>query len=246
VLLKREGIGMIIKTFGNRKDKKIVFIHGMAMEGLNYYHFEQLLPNSYLIIPTLDGHYAENKTSFISLNDQVDKIICFLNKNNIDELFCIVGTSLGALIAFEIFKKHAVNIKKIIFDGGPFFRLNYFQQYIFKMFVYFIIFVLRNTQGNFLYPKSLLPVKSSVVNYSNFATREDIKNIAKTVFNLEIPVPLNKGNTELIFLYGSRENALKSMKRFHGIDGYRLVIKDHMGHCQLVTNFPEELVKLIV
>jgi pimeloyl-ACP methyl ester carboxylesterase len=237
---------MIIKTFGNKKDKKILLIHGMTMEGLNYYHFEQLLPNSYLIIPTLDGHHVENKTSFISLNNQVNKIIYFLNENDINELFCIAGTSLGALIAFEIFKRHIININKIIFDGGPFFKLNYFQQIIYEMFWQFIIFALRITQGNFLYPKSLLPIKSSVVNYSKFAEKKDIKNIVKTIFNLEIPNPLNTENTELIFLYGSKEDALKSMKRFKGIDGYRLIIKSNMGHCQFVTNFPKEFAKLIV
>jgi pimeloyl-ACP methyl ester carboxylesterase len=130
----------------------------MAMEGPNYYHFEKLLPNSYLIIPTLDGHYMENKTSFISLNDQVDKIFDFLKKNNIIELFCIAGTSLGALIAFEIYKRHKIKIRKIIFDGGPFFEFNCFQQYIFEIICRFIFFVLRITQGNFAYPKFLLPI----------------------------------------------------------------------------------------
>jgi pimeloyl-ACP methyl ester carboxylesterase len=237
---------MVIKTFGNINDKKILFIHGMAMEGLNYYHFEKLLPNSYLIIPTLDGHYMKNKSPFVSLNDQVDKIFDFLNKNNINELFCIAGTSLGALIAFEIYKKHKIKIGKIIFDGGPFFEYNYLQQYIFEIICRFIFFALRITQGNFMYPKILLSIKPTVVNYSKFATKEDIKNISRTIFNLKIPVPLNEGNTELIFLYGNKEDALKSMKRFKGIDGYRLIIKKNIGHCQFVTNFPEEFVKLIV
>ena len=70
---------MIFKTFGNKNNKKILFIHGMAMEGLNYYHFEELLPDYYLVIPTLDGHYSENKTLFVSLNDQVNKILHYFN-----------------------------------------------------------------------------------------------------------------------------------------------------------------------
>jgi pimeloyl-ACP methyl ester carboxylesterase len=244
--VKQKGIIMIIKTFGNEHNRKILFIHGMMMEGLNYYHFERLLPDYYLIIPTLDGHYVENKTSFISLNDQVNKIICFLNENGIDDLFCIAGTSLGALIAFELFKRNTIKVKKFIFDGGPFFNLNCFQQYIWEIIFRFLVFILKITHGIFLYPRSLLPIKSSVVNYSEFATKVDIKNIGHTIFNLEIPVPLNKENVELIFIYGEKEDALKSMKRFSGLDGYRLIIKDNMGHCQFVTNFPEEFVKLIV
>ena len=84
------------------------------------------------------------------------------------------------------------------------------------------------------------------MSYSKFATRLDIKNISHTIFNLEIPVPLNEDNTELIFLYGSKEHALKSMKRFKEIDGYHLIIKENIGHCQFVTSFPQKFVKLII
>ena len=215
------------------------------MEGANYYHFEKLLPDYYLIIPTLDGHYAENKTSFLSLNDQADSILRYLNENNIGELYCIAGTSLGALTAFEIFKRQSVKVHKIIFDGGPFFNFNHFQQCIFETICRFLFFAVKITRGNFLFPKSLSGIKSTVVNYSRFAAKADIKNIAHSIFNLEIPVPLNDKNAELVFLYGSKENALKSMKRFQGLDGYRLIIKDNLGHCQFLVNFPEEYAKLI-
>ena len=237
---------MIFKTFGNKNNKKILFIHGMAMEGLNYYHFEKLLPDYYLVIPTLDGHYFENKTLFVSLNDQVNKILCYFDKNNISELFCIVGTSLGALIAFEIFKKHIIKTNKIIFDGGPFFCFNNIQQCIAEKIYRLIFFMLKITKGNILYPKSLLSIKSSAVNFSRFITKDDIKNIAHTIFNLEIPVPFNKENIELIFLYGSKEDALKSIKRFNGLGGYRLIVKENMRHCQYITNYPKEFIKLIV
>jgi hypothetical protein len=92
-----------------------------------------------------------------------------------------------------------------------------------------------------LYPKRLLPIKTSVVNYSKFAKRDDIKNIAHTIFNLEIPVPFNNENTELIFVYGSKEDALRSMKWFNGIDEFRLIVKNDMRHCQFVTNFRKNL-----
>jgi pimeloyl-ACP methyl ester carboxylesterase len=217
----------------------------MAMEGAIYYHFEKLLPDYHLIIPTLDGHYAENKTIFLSLHDQADTILRYLNEHNIDELYCIAGASLGALVAFEIFKRQSVKVQKIIFDGGPFFNYNYFQRRIFETVCRFLIFALKITRGTFLFPKSLLGIKSTVVHYSRFAAKADIKNIAHSIFNLEIPVPLNDTNTELVFLYGGKENALKSMKRFRGLDGYRLIIKDDVGHCQFLVNFPEEYAKLI-
>jgi pimeloyl-ACP methyl ester carboxylesterase len=236
---------MIFKTFGTIRNKKILLIHGMAMEGANYYHFEKLLPDYYLIIPTLDGHYAKNKTPFLSLDDQVEKILCYLNKNNINELYCVAGTSLGALIAFEIFKSKNIKVKKMIFDGGPFFNYNYFQKYIWEVICRSLFFVLKITNGDLMFPKSLINIKSSVVNYSKFVTRTDIKNIAQNIFNLVIPEPLNNKDTELVFLYGSKEHALKSMKRFKRTDEYRIIIKENLDHCQFLADFPKEYVKLI-
>jgi pimeloyl-ACP methyl ester carboxylesterase len=237
---------MIIETFGNKNDKNILLIHGMAMEGQNYHRFEKLLPDCHLIIPTLDGHHAENKTPFVSLSDQVDKIIAFLNENGIDELFCVAGTSLGALMAFELFKRRNPKVKKFIFDGGPFFEMNFFQECIFEFICRFVFFLLKITKGKLLYPRSLLPIKQSVVDFSTFTTREDLRNIAHTIFNLEIPIPFDGEGAELIFLYGSKENALRSMKRFRGVAGYRLIRKDKLRHCQFVTNFPEEFAELIL
>ena len=95
---------MLFEVSGNIHNEKILLIHGMSMEGRNFHCLENLLPGFCLIIPTLDGHYAKEKTPFLSLNDQVDKIICYLNDHRINELFCVAGISLGALIAFEIAK----------------------------------------------------------------------------------------------------------------------------------------------
>jgi pimeloyl-ACP methyl ester carboxylesterase len=234
---------MLFKVLGNINNKRILLIHGMSMEGGNFYCLEALLPSFCLIIPTLDGHYAKGKTTFLSLNDQVDKIICYLNDNKIDELFCVAGISLGALIAFEIFKRDNIQVQKYIFDGGPFFKQNFFQKNIMEMIYKFIFFVVKITNGDFMFPKALLKIKTSVVNYSKFVTKTDIKNIAHTIFNLEIPESINK-NKDIIFLYGSKEMALKSMKRFKGVDGYRLLIIKNWGHCQFFVNSPEEYAKL--
>jgi pimeloyl-ACP methyl ester carboxylesterase len=235
---------MIFATFGNINHKKILLIHGMEMAGENYYHFEKLLPDSYLIIPTLDGHYKENKTIFISLEEQVDKIIQWLNENNISELFCIAGTSLGALVAFEIYKRNKIQIQRVILDGGPFFNCNRLEKMIFEMFFRFLNFIVRMTRGNILFPKRYQAIKSTVLNFSALITKEDIKNISRSIFNLEIPKEFDQG-TEVIFLYGGKEDALKSIKRFKGVKGYRLIVKEKLKHAEYVINFPEEYAKII-
>jgi hypothetical protein len=63
---------------------------------------------------------------------------------------------------------------------------------------------------------------------------------------LEIPEYLKIKNKDIIFVYGSKELGLKSMKRFKGVEGYRLIIKNNLGHCQFFVNFPEEYAKLII
>jgi pimeloyl-ACP methyl ester carboxylesterase len=243
-IFRTNGEKMIFTTLGNRQCKKILLIHGMEMAGENYCHFEKLLPDNYLIIPTLDGHHKENKTVFISLEEQVDKIIQWLNENNIGELFCIAGTSLGALVAFEIYKRNTIQIQRVIFDGGPFFNCNRLEQMFFEMSVRSLNCILRMTNGTIFFPERYRAIKSTVLNFSRMATKEDIKNISRSIFNLEIPEEFNRG-TEIIFLYGSKEHALKSMKRFKGRKGYHLIVKEKLRHAEYVINIPEEYAKII-
>jgi predicted nucleotidyltransferase len=103
--------------------KRGMLLHGLCLDAAQFDSVRRRLERGYcLIIPTFDGHYADNKTEFTSLDNQVDQILDYLDAHGLTDLDFIVGVSLGALAAFEIYKRKQLRVRTYFFDGGPFFK----------------------------------------------------------------------------------------------------------------------------
>jgi pimeloyl-ACP methyl ester carboxylesterase len=238
---------MIFETIGNpNSPKKGLLIHGMALDSSGFGKIAALLADEYYIItPTLDGHHKENKTVFTSLTDQAEKIIYYLRENGIEELDFIAGVSLGAMIAFEMYKTKQVKVRKYIFDGAPFFAWGRFQNRILRTMFYpplkwagklpLVAGLLKRMYGG---------AQPDILRFASFMEKRDVHNIADTISNVRLPQAFD-GSERLIFLYGSREYALKCMKRFRKLHGYELIINDGYGHTQFMYDCAEQYAELI-
>ncbi len=113
---------MRFQTTGNPDGPIAVLIHAMFVTSDGFTTLVEYLKDNYFIImPTLDGHDVAEGSTFLSIEDEADKILAYLQKNNIYGLDFILGTSLGAIIAFEVYRRNEVHINKVFLDGGPFF-----------------------------------------------------------------------------------------------------------------------------
>lgn len=112
---------MIFKTAGVSGKPIILIVHAMFMSYNMYNELIKLLKdNYYIILPVLDGHDLCETSAFISAEDEAKKIISYLNENDISQIDILLGTSLGEIIAFEVFRKKEVNVRKLFLDGAPF------------------------------------------------------------------------------------------------------------------------------
>jgi pimeloyl-ACP methyl ester carboxylesterase len=241
------GFAMVFEMVGNpATPKKGLLLHGMALDGSGFEKIVALLADEYtIILPTLDGHHKENKTVFTSLTDQAEKITHYLYENGIEELDFIAGVSLGALIAFEMYKSKQIKVRKYIFDGGPFFAWGRFQKNILRAMFYL---PLKGATKNPALAKTLKRMyggaQPDILRFAAFMEKRDVYNIADTICNIALPQAFEEGE-KLIFLYGSREHARGSMKRFRHLSGYELIINDGYKHAQFMYNCAEEYATLL-
>jgi hypothetical protein len=224
--------------------RKGILLHAMAVDAREFVRITEILSEDYcLILPTFDGHHAEDYVPFPTLTEQVDKILAWLAENNIDELDFIAGTSLGALAAFEIYKRGVLRVHKYVFDGGPFFEMNRGGRIRLEILFCCLLGLAKLPFAGRLGGKWFAPELIQMC-AQGALTKKDIHAICESIFDLPIPEPLNAGNTQLVFCYGN-ENAFRSYRRFKGLGGHTLVRNDY-GHCGFVAHEPEAYAAMLV
>lgn len=96
---------MIFKEFGNENKDVIILLHGGGLSWWNYKNEIELLKSKYhIILPILNGHAGSDK-SFISIEDNANEIIDFIDDNFNGNVKLIGGLSLGGQILLEILSK---------------------------------------------------------------------------------------------------------------------------------------------
>lgn len=88
--------------FGKENAEIIMLLHGGGLSWWNYRDEAKLLENKYhVVLPILDGHVGSDH-DFISIRDNAERIIAFIDQNYRGSVFLIGGLSLGAQILVEI------------------------------------------------------------------------------------------------------------------------------------------------
>jgi pimeloyl-ACP methyl ester carboxylesterase len=218
--------------------KKGLLLHAMAVDNMQFQELCRYLQEDYeLILPVFDGHYREDKTVFTTIEDQANQILAYLAQRGIAELDFVAGVSLGACVAFELYKRGQLKVRKYLLDGGPFFLFGPVRKALFRCLFRWplsilkahprLAWILRRKFGGALTDR--------IVYLASFLTKRDVNQMVRTLFEASIPEPLNDGNSRLVFLYGSREDAYRSFARFRNSAGYELIVKDRYGHCQYLA-----------
>ena len=238
---------MEFKTFGNLNKPVVVLIHAMfSSEEMFYSIVEALEKSYYLIIPILDGHSLNEHTTFLSVQDEVDKISEYLKKRGIQSVDIILGTSLGGIIAFELFIQKNFSISRAYLDGTPFFNLPSICIRIMAFLFKRIAHRLPKTSNSFLdklYPAYSLKMKKICENMND----ESITNLAKACYSYKLPKKINLNSGQrLTFIYSSKEIAsmcIPMLKKYNNSD---LIVKKGYSHCEFLAKDPKAYMEILL
>lgn len=105
-------------TNGDKSNKPILFIHGMATSALICY--EGILPyfkDYYVILAEVDGH-SDNTDELSDLAKCCDEIEEYVNDNLSGKLYCLSGFSMGGTMAVELTGRGNIAIEKLHLDAA--------------------------------------------------------------------------------------------------------------------------------
>ena len=194
-------------TYGDKKKKSILLIHGMASTALLCYEpLLGYLKDYYVILAEVDGH-SDNLGELDSLADNCTEIEAFILEKLRGELYCLCGFSMGGTMAVEIVGRGNVRISKVLLDAAFLTKMGSLTKLYEKLFCKGIS---RMQQGKKI-PKLLMDLimgkdNNSVVEmlYPG-VTSKTIINVCEFVYKYEIPEKIRDYNGSILFWYGSNE-----------------------------------------
>jgi pimeloyl-ACP methyl ester carboxylesterase len=208
---------------------------------------ERLKNDYFIIMPVLDGHDTEDSSVFSSVNDEADKIIAYLRSNDIQELDFVMGTSLGAIIAFEVYRRNAVRVDRLYLDGGPFFRFGPFLRKFAGNKFWGICEDMRNdTQNTVEKLNRMFPgLTGQMPGVCSRITRESAMNLAHACYSFPLPVLSEAEQKAIVFLYGTKEPARFCMFRLRRYKSGSVLRKEGYHHCGYLLSHPDEYVTML-
>ena len=116
---------MNFHTFGNKEGSAVILIHGMLTPWQIWNKAaEEFSGTHYVIVPELDGHTENEKSTVISIEDEAQKITEYIREELGSKVYLLAGLSMGGRIAAEIAKDPGLKIQNLVIDGAPLIKLN--------------------------------------------------------------------------------------------------------------------------
>lgn len=240
---------MRFKTISNPGGRRALLIHAMFTNSESFSALAEYLNEDYfVIIPTLDGHDTDNESSdFISYDDEAEKILAYLQENGIKELDFILGTSLGAIIAFEVYRRNKVHINKVFLDGGPFFNFGSLLQKIMKRKFWSICSKARqNPESAARKIDKLFPgLGIQMCHVCCHMSKKSVSNLAYACYSYSLPELGEAEQKAITFIYGTKEPALMCSRRLKIYKYSSFLRKAGYNHCGYLLSHPEEYAEIL-
>lgn len=111
---------MEILEFGNKNNKKIIFIHGFQSVWQRWERYIEYYKNDYhIIVPIVPGHNQNKKEKFISFEETAKELEDYIISRYGNNIYAIYGVSMGGVLAATLWQNKKLKIEKLIFDGSP-------------------------------------------------------------------------------------------------------------------------------
>lgn len=242
-------------TFGSRDKEMVVLIHGMLTPWQIWQtQIDNFKERYFVIVPALDGHIEDEKTEFVSIRDEAEKIARYIRENYGSKIFAVCGLSMGGAIANILFSSKRLQIKYLIFDGAPLVPTSGLQRKI--MTDKYISLVhksqkrdaktLENLKTDFLQEKYL----DSYLKLVDAMSDRTIENMVDSVCESQLCISDNEHKTKILYMHGTKSNESLSKKSAKLVKKYypeaRIAPFSGCGHAEVAVYRPEEWINAFV
>ena len=236
--------------FGDKNNKSILFIHGMASTAmLCYESILKMLPDYYVILAEVDGH-SERTGELVSVENNCDEIESYILDNLSGNLYCLSGFSMGATMAVEIIGRGNINVAKTHLDAAFLIKMGLLT----KPYEYLFCKAIKRIQSGKTIPKLMMDAvmgkdNSSIIEmlYQGI-TPNTIKSACEFVYRYNIPENIRNCKGTVLFWRGSNERYPKKsaalLKKY--LPAVIDVEIEYMGHGQYLHEHSEEYASKLI
>lgn len=230
--------------FGNKENKSILLIHGMASTALLCYEpLLEHLSDYYVILAEVDGH-SERMPEPAALERCCDEIEDYIMTNLSGELYCLSGFSMGGTMAAEIIGRGNVNVAKTHLDAAFLIKMGLLT----KPYEYIFCKAIKRLQDGKTVPKFMMDAVMGKDNNSvaemlyQGVSADTIKNVCEFVYKYSIPEKIRNYKGTVVFWRGSNERypekSAALLKKY--LPGMADVEIENMGHGQYLHEHSAE------
>ncbi len=237
-------------THGEKTNKSLLLIHGMANTSDLFDPLLPYLKDYYVIVCELDGHSAKEPGTFISVTDAAKKIEKYVKKNLDGELFGLLGFSLGGTIATEIISRHTIKVERTVLDAAFVIKMGimtYPYKWLFQGSIWCI-------EKNIHIPKVLI---ESVMGKGNSGIADtlykgvslkSVGNAALSCYKYDIKKGIRDYHNKVVFWHGGNEPyPVKSAGLLkHYLPQMKKSVFKNMGHGQMLHEHTEIYAKRLI
>ena len=232
-------------TYGNKNNKVLVFIHGMASTALLCY--ESLLPyvkEYYVVLVEVDGHSDNINGELKNLKESCDDIEKYIKEYFNGTTYGLCGFSMGATMVVELIGRQNINVEKVFLDAAFTVKMGIKT----KPFEFIFTKAIKWLQSGKSIPKFLMdPVMGKDNNsiaemlYKNVSSTTII-NACEFIYKYDVRDSLKDFKNPVFFIRGEYEKYPKMsyniLKKYLPQIEEKVIPK--MGHGQYLHEKPEE------
>ena len=227
--------------YGNKEKPIVLMIHGNFTSAKSCYHqiLEKLAKDYYLVLPVIEG-FDNSDERFISVENTARKIEKYIIKKFPQGVYGICGLSLGGTITACLLERNRLRPKKAFIDAA--FGVDLGKKATGYTLLFGILsWLLRPIEAVPFIKKGinfLIPI--SKIGYFGCDVKNEYR-ICKSVYHYQVSEHLQACQTEVRFIYGSREKypaqTAKLMKKY--LPHMCISVKKGLGHAGYLMFHPK-------
>lgn len=242
-------------TFGSRDKEIVILIHGMLTPWQIWQaQIDNFKERYFVIVPALDGHIEDEKTEFVSIRDEAEKIEKYIRENYGGKIFAVCGLSMGGAIANILFSSKRLQIKYLILDGAPLVPTGGFSKKLMTDRYITLVHKSQKRDAKTLasFKRDFLPEKylDSYLKFVDTMSDRTIENMVASVCESQLCISDNEHKTKILYMHGTKGNESLSKKSAKLVKKYypeaRITPFSGYGHAELAVYKPEEWINAFV
>lgn len=238
-------------TYGDKRNKALLFLHGMATTAMQCY--APLLPyltDYYVVLCEVDGHSDSVSGDFVSIEDSCNKIAQYVANELGGEVYGLCGLSMGGTLAVELIGRGMLTAQRVLLDAAFTVKMGIMTKPFTAAFCSQISKMQRGGSMSRLLSDCMMGKGNSGVAEMLYMgiSQTTLKNACRAVYTYDIPEGLSAYEKPVMFWRGAREpypkRSARILKKY--LPQMQETVFPEMGHTQYLHDCPAEYARGLI